>query len=235
MMRAALIAALVMIATPSAVGQVRFGNEAGGVSEIKVMTYRDIPFLTVVRQEYDYSCGSAALATLLTYHYGLKRTEAEIFKAMYAVGDQARIQSQGFSLLEMKLYLDQQGYTSDGFKLNFDRLALLNTPAIAMIDTKGYRHFVVLKGVDGDRILIGDPTHGLKTYTRAEFEKVWNGVAFVIRDHRTESLFNSEAEWRPYAPTPWDAARHAVLLDQARNIDPLYQIAPLMDLNTVLP
>lgn len=235
MMRAALIAAIALVATPSALAQVRFGNEAGGISEIKVMTYRDIPFRTVVRQEYDYSCGSAALATLLTYHYGQKRSEAEIFKAMYEVGDQARIQSQGFSLLEMKLYLDQQGYTSDGFKLTYDRLGQLNTPAIAMIETKGYRHFVVVKGVDGDRILIGDPTHGLKTYTRAEFEKVWNGVAFVIRDHRTESLFNNEAEWRPYAPTPWGAARSAVLLDQARSIDPLYQIAPVVDLNTVLP
>ncbi|RYG35939.1 MAG: peptidase C39 [Burkholderiales bacterium] len=235
MMRAALIAALALTATPSALAQVRFGNEAGGVSQINVMTYRDIPFRTVVRQEYDYSCGSAALATLLTYHYGQKRSEAEIFKAMYEVGDQARIQSQGFSLLEMKLYLDQQGYTSDGFKLTFDRFAQLNTPAIAMIETKGYRHFVVVKGVDGDRILIGDPTHGLKTYTRPEFERIWNGIAFVIRDHRTESLFNNAVEWRPYAPTPWSTARSAVLLDQARSIDPLYQIAPITDLNAVLP
>lgn len=228
MMRAALIAALVITAAPSVLAQVRFGNEAGGVSEIKVMTYRDIPFRTVVRQEYDYSCGSAALATLLTYHYGKARSEAEIFQAMYAVGDQARIQKQGFSLLEMKLYLDQQGYTSDGFKLTYDRLGQLNTPAIAMIETKGYRHFVVVKGIDGDRILIGDPTHGLKTYTRTEFERVWNGVAFVIRDHRTESLFNNAAEWQPYAPTPWTATRAALLMDQARNIDPLYQIAPIV-------
>lgn len=236
MMRAALIAALALTAVaPQALAQVRFGNEAGGVSEIKVMTYRDIPFRTVVRQEYDFSCGSAALATLLTYHYGKKRSEGEIFQAMYAVGDQARIQKQGFSLLEMKLYLDQQGYSSDGFKLTFDRFAQLNTPAIAMIETKGYRHFVVVKGVDANHILIGDPTLGLKTYTRAEFEKIWNGVAFLIRDHRTESLFNDKAEWQPYAPAPWTATRAAVLMDQARNIDPLYQISPVVDLNTVLP
>lgn len=235
MIRSVLVTALVLSATPAALAQVRFGNEAGGVSQVNVMTYRDIPFRTVVRQEYDFSCGSAALATLLTFHYGKPRSEAEIFQAMYGVGDQERIQKQGFSLLEMKLYLDQQGYVSDGFKLTFDRLAQLDTPAIAMIETKGYRHFVVLKGIDGDRILIGDPTRGLKTYHRAEFEAVWNGIAFVIRDHRTAALFNSEAEWQPYAPTPWGATRAALLLDQARNIDPVYQIAPIFDLNAVRP
>ncbi|RYG37834.1 MAG: peptidase C39 [Burkholderiales bacterium] len=235
MMQAGLIAVLAGTVALPAVAQVRFGGEAGGVSEIRVMTYRDIPFRTVVRQQYDYSCGSAALATLLTFHYDKTRSEAEVFEAMYAVGDQARIQKQGFSLLEMKLYLDQQGYTSDGFKLSYERLAQLGTPAIAMIETKGYRHFVVIKGVDGNRILIGDPTHGLKTYTRADFEAVWNGVAFVIRDHRTEVLFNDEAEWKPYAPTPWKAAHATVLLDQARNIDPVYQISPPATLTAVLP
>lgn len=222
------------LAAPQAASQVRFGHEAAGI-EVPVMTYRDIPFRTVVRQEHDYSCGSAALATLLTYHYGAPRSEADVFKAMYEVGDKAKIQVQGFSLLEMKLYLEQQGYSADGFRLTFERLAELSSPAIAMVETGGYRHFVVVKGISGDNILIGDPTLGLKTYARADFEKIWNGVAFLIRDHRTASLFNNEHEWRPYAPTPWSAAHAAVLSDPSRDVNALYQIAPVFNLDTIVP
>src|SRR5262245_13822095 len=109
-------AAFAAMATPVA-AQVRLGAEMGGPVEVRVICYRDIPFRTVVRQQHDYSCGSAAVATLLTYHYGAPRTEAQVFEAMYAAGDRKRIEAQGFSLLEMKQYLDGQGYPADGFRL----------------------------------------------------------------------------------------------------------------------
>lgn len=233
MMRLLALVLTAIAAAPGATAQMALGHEANGI-QVPVMTYRDIPFRTVVRQEHDYSCGSAALATLLTYHYGAPRTEAQVFQAMYEVGDKSKIEVQGFSLMEMKLYLTQQGYTADGFRLTYERLAELATPTIAMIETGGYRHFVVVKGVDGDKVLVGDPTHGLKTYTRVDFEKVWNGVAFLIRDHRTEFLFNDRDEWRPFAPTPWSATKAALQLDMARDINPLYQIAPVVNLDAIL-
>ena len=92
-----------------ALAQVSFHGEGAGAS-VKVTSWRDIPFRTVVRQQYDFSCGSAAVATLLTYQYGRKVSEAEVFKAMYAVGDQEKIQKVGFSMLDMKRYLDEHGH-----------------------------------------------------------------------------------------------------------------------------
>lgn len=234
MIRTALLGALALTAAAPAFAQVHIGAEMGGPVEIRVTSYRDIPFRTVVRQQHDYSCGSAAVATLLTYHYGAPRTEAEVFEAMYAVGDKQRIEAQGFSLLEMKLYLDGQGYASDGFRLSYDALARLNTPSIAMINTGNYRHFVVVKGVADTHILVGDPTLGLRTYKRADFEKIWNGVAFLIRERSDETRYNDPNEWRPYAPTPWSATMAAVRLASASEIDPLYQIAPIFNLDSVL-
>ncbi|WP_204283799.1 C39 family peptidase, partial [Klebsiella pneumoniae] len=67
-------------------------------------------FRTVVRQQYDYSCGSAAVATLLRYHYGRPTVESDVFSAMWRSGDQAQIKRAGFSMLDMKRYLDSQGY-----------------------------------------------------------------------------------------------------------------------------
>ena len=51
-------------------------TDSGSLYSVKVMTFRDIPFRTVIRQQYDYSCGSASLATLLHFHYGRPVGEA---------------------------------------------------------------------------------------------------------------------------------------------------------------
>ena len=161
------LAAWAALSAPSQ-AQVRTHGEGGGHFSLNVMSWRDIPFRSVVRQQYDYSCGSAAVATLLTYHYRTPRTEAEVFQAMYEAGDKKRIEAQGFSLLEMKLYLESQGYRADGFRMSYEALAGLNAPSIAMINTGNYRHFVVVKGVADSHILVGDPMLGLRTYKRAD-------------------------------------------------------------------
>src|SRR5690606_11780520 len=129
---------------------------------------------------YDYSCGSAAVATLLRHHYGLEVREAQVFQSMYARGEQERIQRVGFSMLGMRAYLERAGFQADGLRLPLDRLATLGVPAIALITHDNYRHFVVVKGVSDTEVLVGDPTFGLQRYTRAEFEAVWNGVVLAV-------------------------------------------------------
>lgn len=194
------------------------------------MSWRDIPFRTVVRQQYDYSCGSAAVATLLTFHYGTRVNESEVFESMFGRGDQERIRQVGFSMLDMRTYLETRGFAADGLRLNLDRLATLDVPAIALITHDNYRHFVVVKGLSGDRVLVGDPTFGLQTYTRAEFEEVWNGVVLAIRrlpDGSTQPAFNREEEWRPWVVAPLDAAQGPVSpTELMRNMPELYQITP---------
>jgi len=58
-----------------------------------------------------------------------------------------------------------------------------------------YKHFVVVKGAGADRILVGDPALGLKSYRQAEFEKVWNGIVFGIHSGPGRGLYNTDAEW----------------------------------------
>lgn len=227
---AATSAALFTMTAP-AQAQVRFHGEAGGNYAVSVMSWRDIPFRTVVRQQYDYSCGSAAVATLLRFHYGAQVGEAEVFESMFERGDQERIRRVGFSMLDMRSYLETRGFAADGLRLNLDRLATLDVPAIALITHDGYRHFVVVKGIDADRVLVGDPTFGLQTYTRAEFEEVWNGVVLAIRrlpDGTTPPAFNREEEWRPWVVAPLDAALGPVSpSDLMRNMPELYQLSPM--------
>lgn len=198
-------------AAASAAAQVRFHGEAGGSYSINVMSWRDIPFRTVVRQQYDYSCGSAAVATLLRYHYGDDAiAENDVFASMFEVGDQARIRQVGFSMLDMKSYLERRGFAADGLRLSLDRLAALSIPTIALITHNGYRHFVVVKGVHADSVLVGDPTFGLQTYSRTDFEAVWNGVVLAVRQAPAGAPapgFNRAEEWRPWAVAPLGAAQ----------------------------
>jgi len=166
-------------------------------------------FQTVVRQQYDFSCGSAALATLLRYHYEDPQTEQSVFLGMFRDGDRAQIQRLGFSLLDMKRYLAARGVGADGYRVTLDQIAKARLPGIALIDFNGYKHFVVVKGVEAGGLLLGDPSLGLRRESIATFMKQWNGVFFVINGRNDVAMrhFNSVADsalapgWRFYAET----------------------------------
>lgn len=181
---------------------------AGSAASLGVTSLKEARFQTVIRQQYDFSCGSAALATLLTYHYGRPITEAQAFQAMYEVGDQETIQKYGFSLLDMKRFLNSVGLRADGFRVPLDKLAQANVPAITLINTKGYKHFVVVKGVRDDVVMVGDPALGMQAIPRDEFEQMWEGVAFIIRDdlRLAQRNFNREDEWRLHRKAPFGDA-----------------------------
>ena len=155
--------------------------EGGANYNLSVISMRDIPFRTVVRQQYDYSCGSAALATLLTYHYGVWVNEGQIFKSMYEHGDQAKIREVGFSLLDMKRYVTAIGFNGGGFKGSFKDLTSLDKPAIVPIAYAGFKHFVVYKGHREGRVFVADPALGNISFTDAHFQEVWhNNTLFII-------------------------------------------------------
>lgn len=68
---------------------------------------------------------------------------------------------------------------------------------------KGYHHFVVVKGMQDGRVLIGDPSSGTRAMSRASFESLWgNKLLFVIHNKQEQARFNVLADWRvvPKAP-----------------------------------
>lgn len=189
----------------------------GGPSLAVPMTsIRARRFTRTIRQRYDFSCGSAALATLLTYQYDMPTTENDVLRDMIAHGDAERIRTAGFSLLDMQTYLASRGLRSNGYRLSLDRLAEARVPAIALIDTNGYRHFVVVRGVTPDRVLLGDPNLGTRTMPRVRFEENWNGVLFVILDHpdRGHATFNLAEDWGVRPRAPGELVRDSMDLNQ---------------------
>jgi predicted double-glycine peptidase len=177
---------------------------AGGANfRVPVKSMRELRFTSTTRQQYDFSCGSAALATLLTYHYNYPINETTAFQAMWDIGDQAKIRREGFSLLDMQRYLAKIGFKADGFQVPLQKLFDSNMPAIVLISEKGYNHFVVIKGADDGRILLGDPSSGTRAITREHFESIWpTRLLFVIHDAPVKPTFNTAFDWRaaPRAP-----------------------------------
>jgi len=174
-----------------------------GPLQVAVSSLHAARFATTVHQRFDFSCGSAALATLLRYHYDLPADEQAVFEAMLRTGDAERIRREGFSLLDMKRFLASHGFQADGFMQPLDRLQQAGLPAIALINDNGYRHFVVIKGLRDHRVLLGDPSRGLRVMTRGAFEAAWvNQLLFVIHSHRAAARFNAEADWRGAPPAP---------------------------------
>lgn len=175
----------------------------GGSYSLHITSLKEARFKNTIRQKYDFSCGSAAVATLLTYQYGYPVNEQTAFEQMYAHGNQPKINKEGFSLLDIKRYLEANGFEADGFQAPLEKLQQENLPAIVLIDEKGYHHFVVVKGLLDGRVLVGDPARGTRSIPRAQFDAAWkNHLLFVIHNRRELAVFNSRRDWHaaPEAP-----------------------------------
>lgn len=199
-----LAATALFLSPPVRAGVVVIPGATGGDLSLRVTSLKEARFKETIRQQYDFSCGSAALATLLTYHYRDPVDEPAVFKAMYDAGNREKIRKDGFSLLDIKNFLNKRGYRADGFRAPLDKLAQLGIPAIVLIEQDGYRHFVVVKGLNDREVLLGDPSQGARRMTRELFEAQWNGLFFLIRDLRdiAASHFNRDEEWRLHARAP---------------------------------
>jgi predicted double-glycine peptidase len=148
------------------------------------------------------------LATLLTHHYGYPVTEQVVFQEMFARGDQQKIRNEGFSLLDMKRYLQAHGFQADGFETPLDSLRDAGIPAIVLINERGYNHFVVIKGIENGRVLFGDPAGGTRALPRSEFESMWvNQIMFVVTNRQDVARFNLAADWRASPTAPLGSAR----------------------------
>lgn len=177
--------------------------QAGGAFSVPVVSMKGMRFQKTIHQQYDFSCGSAALATLLTHHYGFPVTEQEVFREMFARGDQAKIKKEGFSLLDIKRYLAARDFDSDGYLADVEKLAIAKVPAIALIKERGYYHFVVLKGLRDGRVLMGDPSSGTRSMSKKQFEEMSvNKILFVIKNKQELARFNADTDWNAAPGSP---------------------------------
>ena len=150
-------------------------------------------FKNIVKQEHDYSCGSASLGTLLKFCLGEQLTEKQIINGLMKYGDAEQIKRlRAFSLWDMQQFVDALGYKSGGFNAELEDLMQPdNWPCIVPLELFGYRHFVVLKGIHKDHVFVADPWRGNGSYTLNEFKEMWyKSILFKIFPQKGCTLSN---------------------------------------------
>jgi predicted double-glycine peptidase len=150
----------------------------------RVRSLNEIRNEQLIRQQWDLSCGAAAVATLFTYQLGRPLTERQAALAMLRRTSTALVRARlGFSLLDLKIFAASQGYGAAGYAdMSLDDLDGL-APAIVPVTWRGFRHFVIYRGRRDGRVLLGDPAFGNRTLPEAGFARIWSGgVGFILFD-----------------------------------------------------
>ena len=180
-MRIIALAFLLCVTSVIEAAQMPLSVLPGGAVVFKpIQSIRERKFADLVQQKTDFSCGAAALATILRQAYWLDVTEDQIIEGMLAHSDQDLVRVQGFSMLDMKHYLESINMRARGYRITPEVLITVKVPVVVLLDIRGYKHFVVLQRADKDWVYIGDPVLGHKRYAKDDFIKGWNGIVFAV-------------------------------------------------------
>nr|WP_187673735.1 C39 family peptidase [Pseudomonas carbonaria] len=152
----------------------------GAIAFKPVESIRERRFSNLVEQKTDFSCGAASLATILREAYNLDVDEDFVIEGMLAGADPELVQSQGFSMLDMKRYVQNIGMRARGYRISTEALQQLKVPVIVLLDVRGYKHFVVMQRAERGWIYIGDPVLGHKRYSLEEFSQGWNNIVLAV-------------------------------------------------------
>ncbi|WP_180005463.1 MULTISPECIES: C39 family peptidase [unclassified Acinetobacter] len=149
---------------------------------VKIKPAIEDQFRGIVRQAYDYSCGSAALTTLLNGYVGTQLTEQQTMNGLLKFGETEKIiERRSFSLLDMKRFVAAVGLESGGYKGEFSDLVKQGQPAIVPISYAGFKHFVVFKAYKDGRVFVADPALGNISFDEVRFQEIWeNNTLFLI-------------------------------------------------------
>lgn len=180
-MRTSALLTLLLLAGPAWASNMSIPALPGGtVIHKSIQSMRERHFSDLVQQKTDFSCGAAALATVLRQAYWLDVDEKQVIEGMLAHSDQDTVKVQGFSMLDMKKYVESIGMRARGYRIPADSLDKINIPVVVLMDIRGYKHFVVMQRVQRDWVYVGDPVLGHKRYAREDFVKGWNGIIFAV-------------------------------------------------------
>lgn len=185
-----------------------------------------------MKQRYDFSCGSASLATLLAYGLNDRVDEEALLRALLGSMSPEEIgalQRNGLSLHHMQRLAQLRGHKAQGFRLHHTQLARVTRPVIVFVKPGGYQHFAVLKGVRGDRVYLADPSLGNVRMPLYRFIHMWadeSGRGVVLAVDRADSAWPQHyaLELAAAPGEPLEARSAARLIDAGK---PFPSLAPI--------
>ena len=210
---AAVVGLLVAAASPAAAQWRAPARDNEHVFRRNLCSWTELKTRHVVMQQHDYSCGAAALATLIRYHLGDNVTEEQFVRQFERMATPAVYRDRvknGLNLNDVEDLARGAGYDTLKGKLTLEKLGDSKVPLIVGITVQGYDHFVVYRGRDWEYIYLADPLRGNVRVLDFEFAGQWQGqgVLAVVRRDRD-----------PPPTSPLTVRRSEVSLGTLNNIE----------------
>jgi len=136
---------------------------------LPIRTWKELRDSRIEKQDEDFSCGSASVATILRFFYGKEVYEKDILDEVVRIGKDG---TASFSDLEQAV--KKFGFKAVGLALSFEKLKSLKIPAIVYLRYRDKDHFSVIRGVRKEGLVwLGDPSWGNRRFSESQFRAMW--------------------------------------------------------------
>jgi len=147
-------------------------------------SWQERRFANVVRQVLEFSCGSASLATLLTFFLGRPTTEMEVITLLRQrypeQADWRRKQEVGFSFEDIIFAAERLGFAAQAARIEVPQLRQITGPVIVHLNKGAWEHFSVLRVARDGFYYIADPIQGQVTMLDHEFRRQFTGAVLAV-------------------------------------------------------
>jgi apolipoprotein N-acyltransferase len=116
------------------------------------------------------TCGPAVVAYVFSF-FGKEVSESDVVEAV-------SMTAKGTSMLELKNYINANGFKAIGVKESYTALEQEVLPVIAYINDD---HYVVINKVTSNHVYVFDPVEGHVIIARDLFRQAWNGYLLLVR------------------------------------------------------
>lgn len=160
--------------------------------QVHVKTWKAYRDQNVVKQNRDYSCGAAAVATICRYYWGDNVSEAMVLRVIEDKLSQAELRERvenGLAISDLRVAAVKLGYLSTIGKLSIAKLHEAKVPLVVALRFEQSDHFVVVRGIRYGWVYLADPIRGNVRMPLWEFEQRWieNAVLVVVKKGKTKS------------------------------------------------
>lgn len=187
--RAAVGEGLPMWTPPRAGAPIRDSRREFGIEPVP---YVYLKTRNIVMQQRDYSCGAAALATMMRYYWRQDVEEIDVLKVIEAMLTKEELKDRvenGLSIADLRRAAVKLGYQSAIGKMTIEKLTESKIPVIVALKQKDFNHFVVVRAFQGSYVYLADPIRGNVRMLVADFSDQWieNTLLVVVKPGKTTS------------------------------------------------
>ena len=141
----------------------------------------------IIKQDGYKECGAACLLSIIRYYDG----NIPINRLL----ELTCTNKEGTTFYNIKEASEKIGLEAQGFKIDNKEISSLKEiklPSICQIIVNNYTHFIVLYKIFDNKILIMDPSVGLKKITIEKFKEMWTGNILIFSKKMKIPYINEE-------------------------------------------